>query len=91
VLNRLLFGRFLPSEMACVTSWESTVDLEFTIRLVLQLFDDVYVYGGGVVSFDCVHQGISEGWADQYHKNLDCQWIDVTDVPIGMQYFCFCC
>lgn len=33
--------------------------------------------------FDCVHQGISEGWADQYHKTLDCQWIDVTNVPPG--------
>lgn len=37
----------------------------------------------GKSRFDCVHQGISEGWADQYHKNLDCQWIDVTDVPPG--------
>lgn len=33
--------------------------------------------------FDCVHQGIGEGWSDLYHKWLDCQWIDVTDVPNG--------
>jgi hypothetical protein len=32
---------------------------------------------------DCGFQGISAGWADVYHRNLDCQWIDITGVPAG--------
>ncbi len=32
---------------------------------------------------DCGFQGISAGWADVYHRDLDCQWIDITNVPDG--------
>jgi hypothetical protein len=31
----------------------------------------------------CGFQGISAGWADIYHRDLDCQWIDITGVPEG--------
>jgi hypothetical protein len=31
----------------------------------------------------CGFQGISAGWADIYHRGLDCQWIDITGVPAG--------
>jgi hypothetical protein len=34
-------------------------------------------------SFTCGNQGITAGWADLYNKELECQWIDVTDVPVG--------
>jgi hypothetical protein len=31
----------------------------------------------------CEFQGISAGWADVYHSGLDCQWVDITNVPSG--------
>ncbi len=33
--------------------------------------------------YSCTNQGIQRGWADDYGANLDCQWIDVTDVAAG--------
>jgi len=33
--------------------------------------------------YTCERQGISAGWADTYDSYLDCQWIDITDVPEG--------
>ncbi|MBY0275481.1 hypothetical protein K2Z84_09070 [Candidatus Binatia bacterium] len=33
--------------------------------------------------YDCADQGVQVGWADWYPATLDCQWIDVTDVPPG--------
>jgi len=33
--------------------------------------------------YDCSNQGIQAGWADVYSADLDCQWIDVTDLPDG--------
>ncbi len=34
--------------------------------------------------YTCSYQGIQAGWADVYFYSLDCQWIDVTDVPPGL-------
>lgn len=33
--------------------------------------------------YRCDFQGIQRGWADVYHTNLPCQFIDVTGVPDG--------
>ncbi len=33
--------------------------------------------------FSCSNQGIHAGWMDVYPRGLDCQYIDVTDVPPG--------
>lgn len=33
--------------------------------------------------YDCESHGISAGCSDVYDMHLDCQWIDVTDVPPG--------
>lgn len=30
----------------------------------------------------CANQGIVAGWEDEYFAGLDCQWIDITDLPI---------
>jgi hypothetical protein len=35
------------------------------------------------VRYSCDDQGIHRGWADVYDAGLDCQWLDVTDVPDG--------
>ncbi len=36
-----------------------------------------------VPTYHCLDQGLSVGWADPYGADLDCQWIDMTDVPDG--------
>ncbi len=33
--------------------------------------------------YTCNYQGIQRGWSDVYGSELDCQWIDVTDVGPG--------
>lgn len=38
----------------------------------------------GKAKYWCGHQGISAGWLDVYTRDLDCQWLDITDVPAGL-------
>jgi hypothetical protein len=33
--------------------------------------------------FHCGFQGIQRGWSDVYGSGLDCQWVDITNVPEG--------
>lgn len=37
----------------------------------------------GPGTHSCGFQGLNGGWADTYLSTLDCQWVDVTDVPVG--------
>jgi hypothetical protein len=47
---------------------------------------DLVDYTRGLLNgryFSCGSQGISIGWADEYHWGLDGQWVVVTGVPPG--------
>ena len=38
-------------------------------------------------NYDCENygdQGITAGCKDIYYYNIDCQWIDITDLDVGM-------
>ncbi len=44
---------------------------------------DLVCDNGGFPQYSCNFMGISMGCGDVYHSSLDCQWVDVTDVPDG--------
>ena len=41
----------------------------------------------GGYQYHCGNMGISAGCADYYDSYLDCQWIDITNVPTGIYTF----
>jgi hypothetical protein len=47
------------------------------------LLDSTQIQGNRSPQFHCGFQGITSGWADIYGAGLDCQWVDITDVPNG--------
>lgn len=44
---------------------------------------DLVCDNGGSAQYGCGNMGISAGCGDIYDASLDCQWIDVTNVPDG--------
>lgn len=40
-------------------------------------------YGGGPQKYTCSNMGITAGCQDVYSRFLDCQWVDITDLPAG--------
>lgn len=44
---------------------------------------DLECQDGGTGQYGCGNMGISKQCGDIYHKYLDCQWIDITDVDTG--------
>ena len=45
---------------------------------------DIECSGGGNFTYTCGNQGISAGCGDIYGSGLDCQWVDITDIPDGI-------
>ncbi len=41
---------------------------------------------GITAQYGCGNMGITAGCADYYSSSLDCQWLDITDVPAGSYY-----
>jgi hypothetical protein len=33
--------------------------------------------------YDCTNQGLQAGWADIYSNDIECQWLDITDIAPG--------
>lgn len=44
---------------------------------------DLECSGGGTAQYSCGNMGISTGCGDIYDASLQCQWIDITNVPSG--------
>lgn len=44
---------------------------------------DLECSGGGVAKYNCSNQGITAGCGDYYSHSLNCQWVDITNIPSG--------
>jgi PKD repeat protein len=44
---------------------------------------DLTCPNGGIAKFTCGNMGITAGCSDYYSASLQCQWIDITDLPAG--------
>ncbi len=44
---------------------------------------DLECSGGGQPQFNCNYMGITAGCGDIYDRNIDCQWVDITDIEDG--------
>jgi hypothetical protein len=47
------------------------------------MIDMRQVAGSQAAKYTCEYQGLTSGWNDIYPSSLECQWLDVTDVPPG--------
>ena len=80
---------FLKQELFNASN--STVAIRFGHKQGYCFRDTVQVSQNHSSKFDCgiplltrqYTQGITAGWADIYGKKLDCQWVDITDIPPG--------
>jgi len=45
---------------------------------------DIFCETGYEEEYNCLNQGISAHCTDVYSSQLECQWIDITDVPNGV-------
>ena len=63
----------------------------FYISKSVYVFIHVFFKSGGAEpKFDCENygdQGITAGCKDIYHANIDCQWLDVTELDLGTYIF----
>ena len=44
---------------------------------------DLYCQPGSTPKFSCEYMGLTAGCNDVYKSDVDCQWVDITDVPDG--------
>jgi hypothetical protein len=47
------------------------------------MIDMHQVAGSSEAKYTCDFQGLTSGWNDVYPSDLECQWVDVTQVPSG--------
>ena len=66
--------RLRDNSRIVITSHKQAFCLEDVLR---------YVAGAPSNGYTCSNQGISVGWADLYYRGLDCQWLDITNIPPG--------
>lgn len=48
---------------------------------------DLECSGGGIGKYGCGNMGITAGCGDIYSSGLNCQWIDITNIPDGRYIF----